>query len=363
MSRSNIFLGFDFYGAGNIGDDLMISGFLDAFRKSEEEKLSCALPAERIKSQMNRFPRMDWQCWSEVERKKKIDQFDIWLGVGGTPFQASSGPWLLNRILSDFECSEGNRKFMLGVGCEKEVVREIEAARQVVHDTEMVWTRDDASREVLVSELGADPDRVRTGGDLANIALDGIFTADQAANTVSDSVGIVYFTSRNDRSNLSAMRSFAQEISSQKETVFLANDVRESSGFETDTYRRSFGGWRRLSKQKPRFFQPDYKSRNVHELVAHFRQFDTVIAGRYHALLTAAWAGCKVAAIEHSSKLRFLAEELGIPLVRVPFSADSLHQGYLEARRVPRELLQAKRDAARKSVMEFWQMLHDTKPH
>jgi hypothetical protein len=356
LNKPSLFLGFDFYGAGNIGDDLMLEGFLGGFTPSSDAELTAALPSERVANQQKRFPRVRWHCLSTEARTQAVLKSNCWVGLGGTPFQATHGPWLLNRILADFESAPRTRKFMVGVGCEEEVLRERALAERIVRGTEFIWTRDEASREILLHELGAQPEQVSCGGDLANIALKRIFGASESERTEPGSLGIVYFAGPDDAHDLKALKRFVQSFPSETRPAFVANEVRER-GFEQAAYKRMFGTWSRLVGKSPRFLSPDYERGSVEDLISHYPAFDVVMACRYHALLTAAWAGCRVAALDRSSKIRFLAAELGIPLVASPFTVASLREGFVDARKVPRHILESKCAAAERAVLEFSQAL------
>jgi len=355
MKFENLFLGFGFYGAGNIGDDLMLQGFLQEFVGASSPRLTCSLPAKWVPTQQKRFDCIDWLSLSTEERKEKLTSFDCWIGVGGTPFQATNGPWLLNGILSDFEAAPGTRKFMIGVGCEKEVLRERSLAQRILNMTDFIWTRDEASRKVLVDDLGADPKKVSLGGDLAHLSLRKIFPASAESQT-QQSVGIVYFTNSDETDSRAAIKKFIGNFPSDLKPIFFANDVRKK-GFEKTTYKELFSTWKRLRGTSPRFFTPDYAAENVEELVSHYRGFSVIMACRYHALLTAAWAGCRVVALDRSSKIRFLASELDIPLVATPFTEESLHEGFMNAKRVSRQLLESKCAAAELAIRDFCRSL------
>ena len=186
---------------------------------------------------------------------------------------------------------------MIGVGCEEEVALEKEIACSIVRDVDQIWTRDEKSRELLVDSLGADSNKVTTGGDLAHISLKEIFKTSDALERDIGSVGIVYYAEGVDRDSSMAIKEFVSRAATEKQVSFLANDIRRNKGFEYAIYKDMFGGFGGLFGTKPKFFAPDYRANNVADVVSHFSTFETVIASRYHAILTAAWAGCRVVAL------------------------------------------------------------------
>ncbi len=358
MDRSRLLLGFDFYGAGNIGDDLMLKGFLDVFSQNCDARLSCALPKDLIPSQKKRFSQVEWLSVDSEEREDLILACDCWIGVGGTPFQASIGRWLLNRINQDFDCSQDKKKWMIGVGCEEEVLREKMIARKVALDVDHIWARDEKSRELLVDSLGVNNNNVTTGGDLAHIALKEIFTKHNSTLGDGSVLGIIYNAECPDRDSLRAIKKFVLRVSKEKQVVFAANDIRRKKGFEFAIYKDMFGGLGGLFGFKPKIFSPDYGCSDVADLVRHFSSCETVMASRYHAILTAAWAGCRVVALDRSSKIRNLADELNIPIVRSPFTVDALYDGYSKAVTVSRDLLEEKAMMAEKSIVALCDLIH-----
>jgi hypothetical protein len=64
VTRLRIHIGHHFFGAGNIGDDLMIAGFLDALNSCQRDfTLSCAIPFD-TGSQGIRFPEVNWLAFT-----------------------------------------------------------------------------------------------------------------------------------------------------------------------------------------------------------------------------------------------------------------------------------------------------------
>jgi polysaccharide pyruvyl transferase WcaK-like protein len=339
-----VFLGFNFYGAGNIGDDLMVAGFLEGLLKPDRYAFKCCLAQDRLASQKRRFPSIHWQSAATEERNAEIQRAHLWLGIGGTPFQAAGGKWLLKSILRDYEANPDVPKWMFGIGCEAEVVQERELAQAVVRQTQRIWTRDEASRSVLVDELGADPKNVLVAGDLAHLALKRVFADGSERRGTAGRAGLVVYGDRTAPLDMTAIRRFANSLSGEHEVVFLANDVRSTGAMEKRLYQRTFGGIRGMFRWKPGWYAPEYHTADIPGLVEHFTSFETVMSSRYHALVAAAWAGCRVVAISRSSKIAFLADELGIPLVSKDFDEHALRDGFTKAQPVDRsELLACER--------------------
>jgi hypothetical protein len=78
-------LGFDFYGTGNIGDELMLDGLPGAGGAADAIPLQCVIRDERrITTLARRFPAVQWTSAEEKRYRK-------WMGVGSTPIQCTVG--------------------------------------------------------------------------------------------------------------------------------------------------------------------------------------------------------------------------------------------------------------------------------
>src|SRR5262249_30953143 len=126
-----ILLGFDFYGAGNVGDDLMLQGFLASIPPEQADSLhfACITP-HQVASQRQRFKQIEWFASPQVNREEMLSQCDYWLGVGDTPFQITCGSWFLDKILNDLRLTQrhGLPMHMIGIGAEEEVLQSAEKA-------------------------------------------------------------------------------------------------------------------------------------------------------------------------------------------------------------------------------------------
>jgi polysaccharide pyruvyl transferase WcaK-like protein len=272
------------------------------------------------------------------ERERLIRASDVWLGVGGTPFQATGGRWLLNHILADFDACPETPKFMVGVGSENEVKAEWVRAARVFGSVDRIWSRDQGSYNVLLDQFENVGTTVKKGGDLANIALQNIFSSVSNSSKHGEGIGLIVYKDAAAHLDTIQLRRSIQEAMSKQPVTFIANDVRRGA-MEHAIFRKAFGGLRGLIHGKPRWMAPDYNANNTDDMVNHFLNYSTVLSARYHGLLTAAWAGCAVTALARSSKLTFLAEDLGISAISMEDGLDFINEGLEKAAFVPRNIL------------------------
>lgn len=335
--KSNL-LGFNFYGSGNIGDDLMLDGFL-AVTGLDADRVHCILGGERRISTLRcRFPSVEWTSSAKLH-------YRIWMGVGDTPVQASSGPWCLNSLRdsltgTDYECA-----VMVGVGVEQEAVTLASGYRPLLRRMSLIGTRDERSAELLIREFGCGWGQIVVGADLAHAcpALQSLARA-QPLEARKYSLGVTICGGDGlPRQSLRVFRDWLLRRDLTK-TVVLPTDVRSLPYGEVDLHRRwtTKSRWRRRPKMEIEIVTPDYwKASSVGRLVEHFADVQSLISSRYHGIVIGAWAGCRLAVIARGSKVETLARELDIPSVGRHFTTRDLDRIHEEARPVSLKKLEA----------------------
>ena len=348
------FLGFDFYGAGNIGDDLMVDGFLA--QGGRELALVGSVP-RAVGPLQRRAPEVQWFQDSPAERRRRLAGVRHWIGVGGTPFQATSGTWLLDQIEQDLtHLPREARATMCGVGAEEEALRHGEQMTRICARLERISVRDEFSGRIVAQCLP--PERrhiVRVGADLAHLSLQRLFPVAPVPGPRRWALGLCYYSESLDAANLDALREMICSCPDRRRVVLIANETRRD--FECRVYSRMLG-WHWLGGKLPllrgpRLIRPDYPTGSLEELVSFHGEIETVLSARFHALLAAAWAGCRLVALSRCSKISALAQTLDIPLVPEPFTARALRQALAAARQVPRPRLAQLAAQAKSAVAEI----------
>ncbi len=335
----------------------MLAGFLDIYREYHSIPLVCPIRWDHSPPLSKRFPEIQWIRSTPGARPRFIHESLFWLGVGGSPFQVSDGPWFLERIRGDLEVIAQAEKpmYMLGVGAEAECLERRDDVLRILENIDHIWTRDRCTSDLLKDLYGLGSERVEEGSDLANISLSRIF-ADSGAHDADrvHNLAIGYSASSLCHANALDIMRFTDYVRRDGDVVFFGNETRKHKNYEYGIYKSIYGGLRGvIKKPSVRLFLPDYKGSTLEGLVRHYATYRVVMSSRYHALLCAAWAGCRVAGLGDGSKLRSLSEQLDIPVVTRPLTTERLMHGYENAKSVARPILEAMARKTRESVREL----------
>jgi polysaccharide pyruvyl transferase WcaK-like protein len=348
----NVLIIFDFWGASNMGDDLMVDGFLRGLEELKPAGLgniSCLCNCD-IASQRRRFPEINWiETRDEAAFQRALDSANTIVGFGGTPFQLTSGDWLLHHIQKVFSRIPPEKKIIfINVGAETEIAPRALEFATILKRLNHCSARDEFSHKILADLKVKNADEIFIGGDLANISLP------QLIKTVPREkkypLGIVLGFDTLAHADLMAVNKFLKRRIFQPRTAFITGDSRDEPGFEFHLYKSWTQNWHSILKRKLALERPDYAVCGMGDLVRPFAQCETIVSSRYHGLLTAAWFGCKVAAIGRSSKVAALARSLGVPVIVPPFQPNDLQALAKSAVRVAPERLEEFRLAALKGL-------------
>jgi hypothetical protein len=329
------------HGYGNIGDDLMLSGFLHSIKLlGLTVEGVCARATNHCpESQALRFPQVMWNRSVDL-RKGNV----MWAVIGDTPFQLSWGDWLL-RLLQKLvpRMRICQRRTLICVGAESEIAPEAKAYGELSREFDRVSTRDAHTFNVLEG-IGYPKGRMREAADLANVSLPTLFPGAWVER--KRDLGIVLATETMGENDLQAVGRF---VASQTSTsAFVAGDMRAIPNHEVHVFKsmKKLGMIPRTSVLEV----PPYRTGSLAELVAPISENAVVISSRYHCLLAAAWSGCRVAAISRTSKVGALAEVLGCPSVTLPLTEGALRRAQMESIVVGRRLLDGLREKALEGV-------------
>jgi len=337
-----IHLGHHFYGAGNLGDDFMLGGFLAAMRTLAAEATytaSIPFPLEPVR---RRFPQIDWRPYDATDRQMCIEQCDVWLGLGGAPFQSAQSRWFVDHLMAEAAlCAQYKRPmFYLGVGVQSENELHLAEVQALCAQARTIWTRDAASAKLLQSRGAATV--VRAAADLSHV----LFQSTPPPRAMPGRAAIV---ANFDFRDWPAAPTFLAALDRRavRERVWLVQEHRDLPGAEKALHAA-------LSSAEQASWplhQPDVPHASLAEVIARWPTPEWLLSSRYHAVLACAWGGSKIVVIGTNEKLRAVAAELGAPLVAPEATSAAIEAALAQA--APSQALDGFATLAYQACAEF----------
>lgn len=346
----SVYVGFDFWGHGNIGDDLMIAGFQKALSSYQGVQFKTHIATSYfMESQKIRFPNISWyRELPDNSQDKAAGIHSTWVGPGATPFQLTCGDYVLKYWLEQLPFIKTfDRKCLVNVGAEQEIEPEKERFSLIANSFDKISTRDQHSADILTKMLGLPGSKVYSGSDLANIILADYVDKNRSSKKKFN-LGVIIAGDTLSDEDIAGVKDFL--VTRWRPTAFIAGDMREIERHECYIYKQMIAdlGW--WTKRKLVLSVPDYINGDLRTLLSPIDDCSTIISSRYHGLLIAAWMGCKVAAIARSSKIPPLAKELQIPVCYPPLTVRKLEAMQKEACVVSRNILIKAKEKALEAV-------------
>jgi polysaccharide pyruvyl transferase WcaK-like protein len=342
-----IHLGHHFYGAGNVGDDFMLAGFLAAARSlAPLVSFTGSVPFDRTILQA-RFPQVEWVPYTAAARNTSISNCDVWLGLGGSPFQSAQSRWFIDHLVEEAEiCRQWHKPmFYLGVGVQLDAELLAPEIASLIVQAAKIWTRDAESAAKLNKGGAGD---VTVAADLAHLFFR---RCSPPPPHRSRAVIVANFDYADWPGRTATMD--ALEKTRATDRVWLAQESRELPGAERTFYAtlppREQKRWRLVIADEPSLAM----KRTVADVIQSWPTGEWLITSRYHAALAGAWAGSKIVVIGTNEKLRGVAKEFGLPCISpIPTEAEVEH-ALTTAASVP--IPKHSADAAFEAVRDFLQ--------
>lgn len=348
MSDYHIHIGHHFFGAGNVGDDLMMAGFLLAAKRyMPGVRLTCCTPHDRS-SQALRFPEVDWLPYDRATREQCVRSCDVWLGLGDSPFHAEIGSWFLDHLIQEMQICQRFSKpmFFLGVGVNDALALKRPQTRALAEYADHIWTRDQESAAGLAALCGWE--KVTAGADLAHIYLRGYSFEAESDNVIAF---VLNFEDQSAFSKEALCQLIAQ--AGEGRYLWLVQEVRQLPGSELSIYHQLSPS----CQARLELCVPDYKGASTSGLLAAWGAPPSVIVtSRYHGAVTGAWMGSRVVAVTRNFKVQGAVSQLGLPNIPAFTSLPSIMEGIRVSHAVPRSTLDALADLADACCSSFFQL-------
>lgn len=340
-----IHLGHHFFGAGNLGDDFMLGGFLAALPAAGRAvELTCCVP-HPLEPLRQRFPQVRWLAYLPDLREACIAACDVWLGLGGAPWQSAVSPWFADHLAGESERCAAHRRpmFFLGVGGQDPAAYAQPALRRAAEQAEGIWTRDERSAGALAAFLPAG--RVRAAADLAHIFFAAHSPPPAAPGRLTAVLNFDFGGWPGLGGGLAALARLPA-----RERVWLAQESRPLPGGEMVLYQGLAGA----ERARWRLQAADSPGAALTAVLAGWPSGEWLLAARFHATLAAAWAGSRAVVLATNDKLAGVAAECGYPLFPLEGDPAGLAELLIAAPRPAAARLQDRAAAAEQACQEFF---------
>jgi polysaccharide pyruvyl transferase WcaK-like protein len=347
VSTLKIHIGHDFFGAGNIGDDLTLGGFLCACAQfGHSVSITCCSP-HPLGPLRRRFPEVAWFPANYEERSARIQNCDLWLGLGDSPFQSVVGTAILDHIVEDLRiCRDRNKPvFFLGVGVNDEEALELPQTIEILRAAEHIWTRDRISARQLSNLVPEN--KLTEGADLSNLFLS---RGCRQSRHEGRGLGVVINVENPQQVSIGIIGSVLLGWTDDR-LVWLCQEVRNLPFSELSYYSQLD----EPVQSRVALVIPDYDQGSLVDFTSTWKRIGTCLSTRYHAALVAAWAGCRIAIFPRSQKVVSLIHDIGCVSVNSLGCKEDIVGALEEAKPVEPDRLRALESLAQEKCQEFLQ--------
>ncbi len=318
----------------------MLAGFLSAMRTlARSATFTCCVPFA-LDPLRRRFPSVTWLPCDEHTRAGCVAECDVWLGLGGSPFQHSLSRWFIDHLLSEAALCQrsGKPMFFLGVGIQTATELANPDVRHICSRASAIWTRDPASAERMATLGSALP--VASAADLAHV----FFRETPPPPFRPGRLTLVANFDYGAWPGQAALLRAAQLPSAgfaPSEYVWLAQESRDLPGAERALHAALSPGDRSrwqlivpdepaasavpspLASEVPPDIAPSPTSGTsthattgtLKSVFARWPSGEWLVTARFHAALAGAWSGSKIVILSTNEKLRAAARELACPVL------------------------------------------------
>src|SRR4051812_2379162 len=205
----------------------MLAGFLGAMRTLlPDAQFTCCVPFA-LEPLQRRFEAITWLPYEETTRARCIAECDVWLGLGGSPFQSAQSRWFVDHLVAEENlCARENKSmFFLGVGVQATAELTLPDVQRICARTAGIWTRDAASAERLRGLPSPPP--IEAAADLAHLFFRDVPPPAATSGRVTLVANFDYGTWPGQAGCLRALQRLGA-----REWIWLAQESRELPGAE-----------------------------------------------------------------------------------------------------------------------------------
>ena len=343
-----VHIGHHFYGSGNLGDDFMMAGFLNAL-KTTKIRLTCCVPYE-LDSLVKRFPQVTWQPYTRESRAHAIATCDLWLGLGGSPFQSSVSPWFEDHLEYEANLCLKYHKTMvfLGIGGQDAEAYNRPKLSSIAHQAHHFWVRDDITHKALIKN-GIDNNKISLKADLSHLFFQSHILPQIHPGRLSTVLNFDYGTWKHLNTVIESLSDL-----SPTEQIWLSQELRPLPGAEQALFEDLVP----TQRLKWKLRMADSVNEGLESVIANWPSSEWTLSSRFHATLASAWSGSKTVVIDINSKLKAVAAECGYEALNAESSPTKFLEAFKRAKAPSPGVLTQRAYLAQQSVDEFISLLN-----
>ena len=284
----------------------MLAGFLGAMRTlAPTATYTCCVPFTLAPLQQ-RFPAITWLPYDRATRAKCIRECDLWLGLGGSPFQSANSRWFIDHLVEEAGTCTREQKpmFFLGVGVQTANELTVPDVRRVCAQSAGIWTRDPASAERIAALPSPPP--VDAAADLAHLFFREVHPPAAKAGRMTLVVNFDFGAWPGQSAFMEAMEKLPA-----REHIWLAQESRPLPGAE----RAMYASLSPAARSQWQLVSPESPGADLSDVLARWPSGEWLVTARYHAALAGAWSGSSIIVLATNEKLRAAASEIQAPLL------------------------------------------------
>ena len=341
----HIHIGHHFYGSGNVGDDFMLAGFLlELSKKPYQVSISCCIPYElnKIKS---RFPQINWLPYTQEAREACIKTCDVWLGLGGSPFQNSVSTWFIDHLAIEHSLALKFSKPMafLGIGSQDDEAFANKDLIRIIDYSEFISTRDTYTYKNLLSKKLLSK-KISLGADLGHLFLSKNLPRDAVKGRLSTILNSDY----KQWPNLNSLVTSLDDLKAS-EQIWLIQESRKLPGSEQSLFESL--PYEIKAKWKPIF--AEQSASPLSTITSLWPTSEWTLTSRYHAAIVSFWGGSKPTILGLNKKLESLANEFGLEALPIDSPNKTVLKSLSGTKPIDRSILIDHTNRAKISVDNF----------
>ena len=326
----------------------MMAGFLLGMTDTKVS-YSCCVPYD-IEPLKKRFPQIKWLPYTQEARLAAVSNCDIWLGLGGSPFQSVVSDWFTKHLKEEaILCKKANKPmYFLGIGGQDEAAYQNPDLKTVIKQAKAIWTRDSLTFHALKSHLDSNQ-AIHDSSDLSHVLFRSLTFPNPTLGSLAVCLNFDYKPWKNLKPTITTL----SIDPTFKEHVWLVQESRPLPEAEYSLHSQ-------LSQEEQKLWKTIHLSPKhdlLNSLSLTWPTTEWVLSSRFHTVIASSWAGSKTVVLDTNLKLRGIAEALNLNSLGLDSSQIELDTALHTAKPASIDLLHFHAKRAQLAIDDFIQLI------